>query len=430
MPQIAESDDFRPPAETRWPRRYTVAVLFSLGTLLCYLDRISISVALIALAADEHYDTAAQGLILSAFFWGYICLQLAGGWLADRFGGKRVLATGVAVWSLATFVTPAAAHTSFGLLIAARVLLGLGEAVNFPAIYSLTARWMPQHERARALSLNFSGMYLGTVTALIVSPAIITAFGWPALFYVSSAAGVFWLVAWMYWAGDGPEKTEDTSRPDESVVQAGSEPERPAQVPWRRIAREPAVWAIVLAHFCSNFGYNILLLWLPTYLNHTFGVTISRVGIYSLAPWIAGFLAANSGGWIADALLQRGVTAVAVRKLMQSIGFGLGALPLLILPFASSPGAAVALIALSAAASGLGLSGYGVNHLDIAPSYAGVLMGISNTAATIPGIVGVAVAGLMVQATNSFNAVFFLIVAVYATGMVGYLAWARGDRRI
>jgi ACS family sodium-dependent inorganic phosphate cotransporter len=103
---------------------------------------------------------------------------------------------------------------------------------------------------------------------------------------------------------------------------------------------------------------------------------------------------------------------------------------LLALPRADSPADAVALIALSASASSLGLSAFGVNHLDVGPDHAGVLMGISNTVATLPGIVGVAVAGFIVQATNSFSAVFLLIAGVYAIGLCGYLAWASGERRL
>ncbi len=414
---------------SRLPRRYTVAGLFFLATVLCYLDRVSISVALIPLSADEGYSVAAQGLILSAFFWGYLWPQLAGGWLADRFGGKRVLAFGVAVWSLATFITPAAARSSLALLFAARILLGLGEGVNFPAIHSLTSRWMPTHERARALSLNFSGMYVGTVVALVLSPPIIEVFGWPGLFYLSGLAGVLWVVIWMIKAADRPPRTSAACRSSAGIASETADLAATA-IPWRAIAREPAVWAIVLAHFCSNFGFNILLLWMPTYLHHAYGVTVARVGIYSLIPWMAAFAVVNGGGWLADLMRIRGAGVGSTRKMMQSAAFGLGALPLLALPGAGSPAVATGLIALSAAASSLGLSAYGVNHLDVGPAYAGVLMGISNTIATIPGIVGVAVAGFIVQATGSFSAVFFLIAAVYAIGLAGYLAWASGDRRL
>src|SRR5438552_768902 len=93
----------------RWPRRYTVIVLFALGTALCYIDRVNISIAIIPLAEDKGYDAAARGLVLSSFFWGYIWLQMLGGWLADRYGGKRILMAGVAMWSLATALTPLAA---------------------------------------------------------------------------------------------------------------------------------------------------------------------------------------------------------------------------------------------------------------------------------------------------------------------------------
>jgi ACS family sodium-dependent inorganic phosphate cotransporter len=435
MSKLLEIHDSPVSATSRWPRRYTIAALFFFGTVLCYLDRVSIAVAIIPLATHEGYDSAAQGLILSAFFWGYLFPQLAGGWLADRFGGKRVLGFGVAVWSVATFITPGAARTSFTVLVAVRILLGLGEGVNFPAIHSLTARWMPPRERARTLALNFSGMYLGTVVALILSPLIIAMFGWPALFYLSGAAGVVWVALWSLKSADGPRdplcwSVGQPGEGDDTGCEAAHHaiPTLPASIPWRAIACEPAVWAIVLAHFCSNFGFNILLLWLPTYLHHAFGVTVSRVGIYSLVPWVASFAVVNMGGWVADAMLIRRASVGLTRKLMQSIAFGVGALPLLAVPWASSPAAATALLTLSAAASGLGLSAYGVNHLDVGPECAGVLMGISNSIATIPGIVGVAIAGFIVQATGSFSAVFFMIAAVYAIGLAGYARWASGDR--
>ncbi|HUY29232.1 MAG TPA: MFS transporter [Candidatus Binataceae bacterium] len=416
---------------SRIPRRYAIVALYFLATVLCYIDRVSISVAIIPLARRFSYRAGAQGVILSAFFWGYFCTQLAGGWMADRFGGRRVLGAGVAVWSIATLLTPAAAAISFAVLFAIRVVLGLGEGVNFPAIHSLTARWMLATERARSLSLNFSGMYLGTVLALLASPAIIGAFGWSALFYISGALGLGWVVVWMLGAADRPEDSHRISASELRRITASRNAEpRAAAVPWAKIAREKAVWAIVLAHFSSNFGFNILLLWLPTYLHHSFAVTVARVGIYSIVPWIASFVAVNSGGWIADTMILRGFSVGATRKLMQSAAFAGGALPLLALPAARSPGAAIALITVSAAANGLGLAAYGVNHLDVGPTYAGVLMGISNTIAAIPGIIGVPVAGFIVQATGSFAAVFYLIAAVDVAGMIGYLAWASGERKL
>ena len=245
MSELIEIRDSRVAAASLWPRRYTIAALFFFGTVLCYLDRVSISVAIIPLAAEEGYDSAAQGLILSAFFWGYLWPQLLGGWLADRFGGKRVLAFGVVLWSVATFITPGAARMSFTALFAVRILLGLGEGVNFPAIHSLTTRWMLGRERARTLALNFSGMYLGTVVALIFSPLIIATFGWPALFYLSGAAGVVWVALWSSKAADGPPDPLPWSETQTGAsYKTGCEPaphtlrisSRPASIPRRAIA--------------------------------------------------------------------------------------------------------------------------------------------------------------------------------------------------
>jgi len=405
--------------------------MFFLGTALCYIDRVSISVAIIPLAHQYGYNSAAQGLVLSAFFWGYVWLQMGGGWMADRFGGHRVLAAGVALWSIATIMTPPAAATSFAALLAARVALGLGEGVNFPAVHSLTARWMPPSEHARVLALNFSAMSLGTTVALALSPIIIAAFGWPALFYISGGIGALWVVAWWMTTASRPEDSHRISAAElEMIVARRAAQPHAESVPWNAIVREKAVWAIVAAHFCSNFGFNILLLWMPTYLNHTFHVPLEHVGSYALIPWIATFATVNCAGWFSDWMRANGAGVGNLRKAMQGTAFALGAAPLIALPLASSPGAAVAMLTISAAANGIGLAAYGVNHLDVGPTYAGILMGISNSIATLAGTIGVAAAGFIAQSTGSFSAVFRMIAAVYCAGMIVYIAWGSGERKL
>jgi len=113
----------------------------------------------------------------------------------------------------------------------------------------------------------------------------------------------------------------------------------------------------VLAHFCSNFGFNILLLWLPTYLDKTFSLTLARIGALSIIPWVATFAASNAGGWAADTMRRRGVRVELIRKLMQGLAFLGGGLPLLAIPHAATPGAAIALASISAACSGGGYRG-------------------------------------------------------------------------
>lgn len=419
------------PAPSSWPRRYTIVALFALATALCYIDRVNISIAIIPLARDRGYDAGERGLVLSAFFWGYLWPQMLGGWIADRVGGKRVLLVGVALWSAATVLTPPAAQLSFGALLVMRAALGAGEALNFPAVHSLVARWVPGPERARSISLHFSGTAFGTIVALLASPFFVIHFGWPSVFYISGAAGLVWIVAWWLKAADSPDDCDGVSPEELAIIKAGR-PDTPlaGSIPWREILSEKAVWAIVIAHLCNNFGFYIILLWLPSYLHHEFAVPMERLGMFSVIPYIAAFIMQNLSGWVADVLHRRGLALGMVRKLMQSAAFTIGGLPLLMLPAIHTPRAAVVLATLSLAGTGIGTGGFATNHLDVAPRYAGILMGLSNTFATLPGIIGVAATGFVLESTGSFAAVFYLIALVYGAGLVSYAILASGDRRI
>src|SRR5215472_1814002 len=331
-----------------WLRRYTVVALLALASAICYIDRVNISIAIIPLAREHGYDTAATGLILSSFFWGYIGPQMLGGWLADRFGGKRVLSIGVLLWSLGTLLTPAAAEISFGALLVMRAVLGLGESVHFPTVHSLAARWTIASERSRAISLYVSGVSFGTAVALLASPMIVLTLGWPAVFYISGMLGVIWLAAWLIKAADVPEKCAGVTAQELAMIRADG-PQAPLaeSIPWAAIIREKNVWAIVIAHVCNNFGGYIILLWLPSYLHKSFGVRMEQLGSYSIIPWIAAFVVGNLSGWIADGLRKRGMTMTGVRKLMQGAAFTLGALPMLILPLAGSARLAIALVTIA-----------------------------------------------------------------------------------
>ena len=179
-----------------WQRRYTLVGLGFAATFICYIDRVNISVAIIPMSAELGWSATTQGTVLSSFFVGYLLTQIVGGRLADRFGGKAVLAGGVLLWSLFTLLTPPAAALGFSMLLIARVGMGLGEGVNFPAIYTLHARWIPIDERARAMALNNSGIPLGTVFALIVTPIVVAELGWHWAFYLFGTVGFVWLLAW------------------------------------------------------------------------------------------------------------------------------------------------------------------------------------------------------------------------------------------
>lgn len=414
-----------------WRTRYTVITLCFAATFICYIDRVNISVAILPMAEELGWDTATQGAVLSSFYIGYMLMQIAGGRLADRFGGKLVLGLGVVIWSFFTIITPFAAAAGMAALIATRVGMGLGEAVTFPAVYSLITRWFPKEEKSKAVALNTSGVPIGTVFALLVTPIIVIQLGWEWAFYLFGLVGLIWYVAWSRLVTTTPAD-HPTIDPDEKsflaqAAQAGSKPSKAP--PLKQLLMNGPLWAIIIAHFCSNWTLYVLLSWLPKFVTDGLGVPFAAVGLVSMLPHITLFVCMNVAGVISDRMIQRGTDITRVRKIMQSISFGGLALCLLFVPLADTVWAAITLLCLGQLFLSANVGGFVVNHMDIGPDHAGTLMGITNTAGTLPGIVGVYVTGLILAATGSWAMVFHLTAGVALVGLVAYLLLASGEKQ-
>lgn len=409
------------------PQRYKIIGLCFLASFICYLDRVNISVAVIPMQEQFGWSDSVKGLVLSSFFAGYMIMQIPGGWLANRVGGVAILGCAVLWWSLFTMLTPPAALVSVPLLIATRIALGLGEAVTYPAAYHLYGRWVPERERSRAVALLLSGIPLGTLTALLSSGWLVTRYGWPSVFYGFGVLGIAWAMAWFPVARDDPFRHPGVSAEERALL-----PPRPrsesAAIPWGLLLSKPAVWALIINHFCSNWVLYILLAWLPSYFRDTQGVSITGAGAWSAAPWLTMFIMVNVAGWCADRLRSGGMSLTRVRKIMQCTGLlGSAAALLLARQAHTLPGA---VLCMCAALGFLACtwSGWAPNHLDIAPRYADVLVGISNTFGTLPGVIGVAVAGWLVDVTGSYTTIFALVAVVNVIGVTVWIGFASGER--
>lgn len=412
-----------------WPRRWILVSGCFLSIVVCYIDRVNISYAILPMAQQYGWDIATQGWILSSFFMGYLVTQLIGGWWATRIGGRALLAFGVLWWSVFTVLTPLAASYSLRALIAARIGMGLGEGVAFPAIYQLFGRWIPLEERARAAALNGSGIPLGTVAATLLTPWLAGSFGWPVVFYACGAVGLVWYVFWHFTSSERLEEAPGIHASEVAYVRAHTAPDTAKpEVPWGAILRAPAVWVLVFNHFCSNWGFYVILSWLPRYFADVHGLNLKGAGYASLLPWLVMFAMSNAGAQLADGLLKRGRSVTFVRKLMQSIGFFGAAAALLMIGQVHTVPLAIGLMCVALGLGSFALSGFGSNHLDIAPRYAGALMGLSNTAGTLPGVVGVAVTGYILEATGSWALVLAIAAGLYVAGGIVWLGFSTGER--
>ena len=411
-------------------KRHQLVFMAFLAVFICYIDRVNISVAIIPMVEDHGWDFSTQGAILSSFYIGYLLLQIVGGRMADRYGGKVVLGLGVLLWSAFTIITPPAAALGLAVLIVVRVLMGMGEAVTFPSIYSLYSRWVPLTERARAVALANSGIPCGTVFALLTTPLIVTALGWEWAFYLFGLFGLIWFAIWQVRIGRSPTEQPGITDTELATIRAGTEAEGTSTAPpWGKLLTNMPVWAIIVAHFCNNWSLYVLLSWLPTFVNKGLGVDYEAVGIFAMMPHIASFIFLNVAGYTADRMTKSGMDITFVRKLMMTIGFGGISASLLIVGQVETAWLAIAIMSAGSALGAFVTGGFSVNHMDVAPRHAGTLMGLTNTAGTIPGIIGVFVSGWILETTGSWALLFQVAAGVTLAGLLFYLIFASGERQ-
>lgn len=238
-----------------WPKRLTLLLLCFLATFVCYIDRVNISVAAIAMQEAFAWSETTKGLVLSSFFIGYLLFQAPSGWLANRFGGKLVMGVAIAWWSLFTVLTPLAAMISLPALYMARIAMGLGEAATFPAAYYLGARWYPRAERSRFVAVLLSGVPMGTLFALLTTGWIVTQWGWPAAFYLFGAFGLIAAALWFALVWDSPAQHPRISDAERAAL-ADADDKRGASgpTPWRTLLTKPAVWALAGSWLDSAFA--------------------------------------------------------------------------------------------------------------------------------------------------------------------------------
>lgn len=413
----------------RWPARYTVVALTFWAVFICYIDRVNISVAVVAMKETFGWSETQKGLVLSSFFIGYMALQVASGWLANRIGGRIVLGFAVVWWSLFTILTPPAAFVSMGFLIAARITLGLGEGATFPTVYTLYRRWIPVEERSRSVALLVSAIPAGTLFALLTTGWIIERFGWPMVFYSFGSLGLLWAAAWFRYIRDDPETDPRSDEAERALLRPlRAMTENKTGVPWAILLRKAPMWALIYNHFVSNWAFYVLLSWLPSYFKNVQGVSLMNAGLYSAVPWITMFVTANLAGLVADKLIKGGMRIAHVRKIMQTVGLLGSAVFLLLVRDAGDAATAMWLMCGALGLTALTWAGYSPNHLEIAPRYADILLGLTNTFGTLPGIIGVAVTGWLVEVTGTYDAAFMLAAGLNVSGAIVWLLWMSSDR--
>ncbi|XP_032734708.1 solute carrier family 17 member 9 isoform X3 [Lontra canadensis] len=391
---------------TQWSRpecqAWTGTLL--LGTCLLYCARVSMPVCAVSMSQDFGWNKKETGTALSSFFWGYCLTQVVGGHLGDRIGGEKVILLSACAWGFLTAATPLLTHLSGAHLVFmtfSRILTGLLQGVYFPALTSLLSQKVRESERAFTYSTVGAGSQFGMLVTGAVGSLLLDRYGWPSVFYFSGGLTLLW-VCYVYRPHPGLGHLG--ARPaDVQAHQSSLETAFPEafSLPSPRSCRQPAP-----SSSCSP-GFP------PSFRRRS---PAPRVGSSTWCPGWWRFPPVCSAGFC--------LTILSIRVM----GLGLSSVFALCLGHTSSFCTSVVFASASIGLQTFNHSGISVNIQDLAPSCAGFLFGVANTAGALAGVVGVSLGGYLLETTGSWTSMFNLVAAVGSLGLCTFLLFGEAQR--
>ncbi|XP_073985971.1 vesicular glutamate transporter [Rhodnius prolixus] len=439
-------------------KRYTVAVLTCVGFVISFGMRCNMGMAKLEFTTSInetakvvehavkkinvtrqipfHWSVGMESAVDSSFFWGYLVTQVPGGFLASKYPANRVFGIAIATSSFLNLLLPVAADSQPIFLIFVRVLQGLVEGVTYPACHGIWRYWAPPLERSRLATLAFCGSYAGVVLGMPLSGVLTAGIGWQAPFYFYGFVGITWYVVWLWLAFEKPSKHPSISAKElyyiENSLGTSIQQTMPTiyTTPWKKFLTSMPVYAIIVANFCRSWNFYLLVLFQASYLSTAFGLEIKETGFLGALPHLLMTIIVPCGGMLADYVRKNGIlTTTNVRKLFNCGGFGMEGFFFVIVAYSKSALSANAALTMGVAFSGFAISGFNVNHLDIAPRYASILMGMSNGIGTIAGLICPIVIDHITRdhSKGSWKVVFLMAATVHFIGVTFYAIFASGE---
>jgi ACS family glucarate transporter-like MFS transporter len=414
----------KPASRVRW---FLIAWLFVLSAV-AFLDRVNLSIAGGSLSTEYRLSNVQFGLLSTALLIGYTLFQTPAGWLADRFGPRRVLTGGVLWWGVFTALT-AAVPVSIGrplaALIAVRFLLGAGEAIMYPASNQFVSRWIPTQERGAANGLIFAGVGAGSGLSPFLVIYTMAHHGWRFSFWVCALIGCATGVVWYLAARDTPQEHQHVSPVELTKIQCGltlgSRTDRTggASSPWPSILTSKDIWLVTASYFCYGYVAWIFFAWFYRYLSEVRGLNLKVSAFYGTLPFLAMALSCPLGGLLSDVLTRAagrrvgrcGVAAFAIALAGVFLAFG-----------SRVDNARLASIVLAGGAGALYLSqsSFWSVSADIGGSYSGSVSGFMNMGAQAGGALTASLTP-WIAAHYGWTASFLVAAALCGIGAFAWL---------
>jgi MFS family permease len=420
------------PTRFRW---FVVFLLFAI-TVVNYIDRAAISYAIPLIQRQLGFSPAESGAILGAFGLGYAITTLLGGFAVDRYGPRIILTVAAILWSLSIGMTALA--TGVAMLYAARVLLGVSEGPNFPALTGAVTHWLSPHERATALGNALLAVPLALAIGGPIVTQLLSWLDWRLTFAVLFVLSAAWVPLWYFLFRDSPADSRyvNQSELDHILTSHEAVSKRPRAVlkswPGMDVIAALLTNRTLLANYWAFFVFGYFLFffmtWLPSYLERKYGLNLAAVGLFTVLPWLAAaFLLWLFGRWSDHLLATTGRLRIARSYLIAGSQF-IAALAVVPVALTNDLTVAIAGITVAVAASmGANAAYYAVN-VDIVPHRAATALGIMDFAFAIAGFLAPAITGWVLNLRGSFADGFLLMTALALSSVLVVLAFHHPDR--
>ena len=383
-----------------------LVLLVSAALLINYVDRGNLATAVPLIQGELGLSGTQLGFLLSVFYYSYVLAMVPAGWLAERYGAHRVLAAGIAIWSVATLLTGFA--TGFWTLLLLRLLLGVGESVGFPSSSQLFANQLRLDQIAMANGVSGFSYLVGPAIGTVLGGLLMPIYGWRAVFVMFGAVSLLCIVPIFRIRL-------------RSVAPVVGEIAKPAAPSFNLILKQRGLWGASLGHFAANYNFYFCLSWLPYYLvkSRDFSMT-SMAGLLGSA-YLINAIAGLAGGWFCDAWIRGGRSASVIYKTMMALNHIVSIAAMIGMALLPLQGSIACLFAYEVV---LGLSSpgiYAIPQIMAGPVATGRWVGVQNSCGNLAGIFAPMLTGILRDVTGSFTSAFVLAGLINILGLVGWI---------
>lgn len=261
---------------------------------------------LIAHGDDDTFDwdKKSQGLLLSAYFYGYIFPNLLGGSLAEIYGARKIIFIAMFLSAVITSLSPFAASDNFIFMFIMRLLLGVLAGFFYPASHQLISKWAPIDEKGKFVFTLMGGIF-GTLITWPLSGFLAEHYGWRSGFHIPAVVAFLIAFLWLYFVHDSPSSHPRISKGEKELIEKSlgtSSASKKAWPPMQDVLTSPSFYALLLLHFGGTFGLFFLITAAPKFMSEVLRFKLTEAGILSSLPYLArlifGFIFSSAGDFL------------------------------------------------------------------------------------------------------------------------------------